>query len=167
MTARHGQRTAGALLALAVLSGATACGGDEDGATTDSLSAQRAAEKAAVAAAEASMTYNFATLDADFDWVDDLATEEFREQFAEVSVPVRAAVEQGEVDARATVLESATDYEGASKVTVLLFVDQTIRSGKEPDTPASLEQHRVKMEMVREGDDWLVDGVEVVNRTTG
>lgn len=151
---------------LAVLLGTTGCGGGDEVAPSGSLSAQRAAEKAAVKAAEQSMTYNYGTIDADFDWVDDLATEKFQQDFAEASAPVREAVEQGEVDARAAVLDAATDYVDAAHVQVLLFVDQTISSAREPDAPAALEQHRVRMDMVLRDGDWLVDAVEVVNRTT-
>ena len=149
-----------------VLLGTSGCGGGDEVTAPDSLSAQRAAEKAAVEAAEQSMTYNYGTIDADFDWVEDLATEKFQRDFAEASELVREAVEQGEVDARAAVLDAATDYEDAEHVQVLLFVDQTIASAKEPGAPAALEQHRVKMDMVLEDGDWLVDNVEVVNRTT-
>lgn len=159
------RRTAGALLALAVLVGTTGCGGDDEVVAPDILALTSAAEKAAVKAAELSMTYNFATIDADFDWVDDLATEKFQKDFAGASEPVRQAVEAGEVDARASVLDAATDYKASDRVEVLLFVDQSLESEKDPEAPSAIEQHRVKMTMVLEGDDWLVDSVEVVDRS--
>lgn len=159
------KRTAGALLALAVLLGSAGCGGGDHVAAPDVLSLEKAAKKAAVKAATASMTYNYATIDADFNWVDKLATRKFQKDFAAASKPVRQAVEAGDVDARAQVLEAATDYRDSRHIDVLLFVDQSLVSEKDK-ADRSAQEHRVKMSMLRQGDRWLVDSVQVVDRTT-
>lgn len=111
-------------------------------------------------------TYDHRTLAQDFAWVEDAGTEKFQDYFAEASAPVRKLVGELEARARGSVLDAATDYVDSSHVTVLLFVDQTITNDR-AEGRADLEQLRVKAEMVRRDGAWLVDEVEVLNRSTG
>lgn len=146
---------------VAVLLAVTGCGGD-----ADPLGSSRAAEEAAREAVVEMTTYDHASVDEDFSWVDDAGTARFREQYADASAPVKQAVIAARARAKGVVVEAAPDYVDDTHVTVLLFVDQTItntRAGQQ----ANFDQLRVRMEMVLEEDRWLVDEVEVVNRSTG
>jgi len=122
------------------------------------------AERAARKAVTAMTTYDHRTLDEDFAWVEEAGTVRFQEFFAESSKQARAFIE--EIRARATgeVVAAAADVEDAERVDVLLFVDQTITSRGEEGS--RIDQPRVTMTMVREGEVWLVDEVQVNNLLT-
>lgn len=153
-----------AALLLAALLLLTGCGGSDDGA--DSVrAATRGAEAAARTAMTQLTTYDYRTIDKDFAWVADGATRKFRSEFADASAPVRQVAVSMKATARGKVLEAATDYKDADHVVVLLFVDQTLTNPH--SAQAQLEQLRLKASMVRQDGHWLVDAVEVVNRSAG
>jgi Mce-associated membrane protein len=127
--------------------------------------AGRAAEKAARAAAVAMTSYDHSTVDRDFGWVDTAGTARFREQYAEVSAPVKELVVRMKARAEGTVVESAARVRDTDHVTVLLFVDQTLTSASD-EAGRELDQPRVTMQMVRQGGRWLVDEVELRNLST-
>lgn len=149
------------LLLVALLLLAAGCGDEPD-----PLGAAQAAERAARDAVVEMTTYDHTSVDEDFAWVDDAGTAKFREQYAEASAPVKQAVIAAEARAKGVVVEAAPDYVDDTHVTVLLFVDQTITNARAGDQ-ANFDQLRVKMKMELEGGRWLVDEVEVVNRSTG
>lgn len=133
--------------------------GDASAATL--LAAEAGAEKAAREAAVHLTTYDYRTLATDFDWVVTAGTPAFRDRFAEVSAPTRRYVTQLKVHAEGSVDEAAATAQDADHVTVLLFVDQTLTS--DAGAERELATPRVRMSMVRSGDDWLVDDVAVRN----
>jgi len=119
--------------------------------------AQRAAKEAVV-----SMTsYDYKTLDEDFSWVDAAGTAKFRKHYAEVSGPVKKLVTQMKASAKGSVVASAVDVKDTDRVTVLLFVDQTLTNPGQAER--GLDQPRVSMSMVRQGGRWLVDDVQLNN----
>jgi len=125
----------------------------------DEADAGEAAQKAARAAVVAMTTYDYATIDDDFAWVDDAGTAKFRKQYAEVSAPITKLVVELKAHAKGTVVDSAVRVEDGEHATVLLFVDQTLTNPgqKQP----GLDQPRITMKMVKEDGDWLVDEVEL------
>lgn len=125
--------------------------------------AGRSAEKAARAAVTSMTTYDYATLEKDFSWVDDAGTAKFRQHFEEVSVPIKKLVLARKADARGSVVASAADVRDADHVTVLLFVDQVLTIPGQ--TQHGLDQPRVTMSMVRQNGRWLVDDVQLNSLT--
>lgn len=65
--------------------------------------------------------------------------------------------------AEGTVVDAASRAESEDRVVVLLFVDQTLTDDSQEEN--RLDQPRVTMTMVREGDRWLVDEVAINNLT--
>lgn len=124
--------------------------------------AGEAAEAAAREAVVAMTSYRYQTADQDFAWVEDAGTDKFREQYAEVSKPVKELVVRLKAQAAGSVVASAPVVEDADHVTVLLFVDQELSSqGETGERSRGLDQPRVTMSMVREDGRWLVDAVEL------
>lgn len=123
------------------------------------------AQRAARAAVVAMTTYDHSTVEKDFSWVEDAGTPKFRQYFTEASVPTRKAIEEIKAHAEGTVVASAVTVRDDRHVTVLMFVDQQISNAAKQG--AALTQPRVLMKMVREGDTWLVDSVQLKNRPTG
>ncbi len=121
------------------------------------------AQKAARSAVTEMTTYDHATIDEDFSWVDDAGTAKFREHYAEVSAPIKKLVVQMKAKAEGTVIASAADVRDADHVTVLLFVDQTLTNPGQAQK--GLDQPRVTMSMVRQDGEWLVDDVALNNIT--
>jgi Mce-associated membrane protein len=124
--------------------------------------AGEAAEAAARKAVVAMTSYRYQTAEEDFAWVEDAGTEKFREQYAELSTPVKELVVRLKATADGSVVASAPVVEDVDHVTVLLFVDQELTSQSGTGQRSrGLDQPRVLMTMVREDGRWLVDAVEL------
>lgn len=127
------------------------------------LAAGEEADEAARKAVVAMTTYDYATVEEDFSWVEDAGTDKFREQYAEVSEPIKELVLQLKAHAEGTVIDSAARVTDEDEVTVLLFVDQEISNpGSGSSGPQQgLDQPRVAMSMVLQDGRWLVDDVKL------
>lgn len=151
------------ILALVILAVSLDGGADDRSGTSATsevlLQAEADAEKAARAAAIRLTTYDYTTLDTDFNWVVTAGTRNFQDQYAEVSAEIRKVALELKVQAEGSVDQAAATAQDADHVTVLLFVDQALTS--DASTDRQLATPRVSMAMVREGDDWLVDSVSV------
>lgn len=118
-----------------------------------------AAEKAARSAVIKMTTYDYRTVDDDFAWVKDAGTDAFQTYFAGASKDAIKFIKAVQATAQGSVVESAASVEDDEHVRVLLFVDQEITSKGQQDS--KVDQPRVTMHMVLEGDHWLVDQVQV------
>lgn len=125
------------------------------------LAAGRNAQVAAEAAVVQMTTYDYRTVEADFEWVDTAGTDSFRSNFAAASADAITIITELEASARGTVIDSATTVNDAESVTVLLFVDQEITSVGEGES--KIDQPRVSMDMVLINGEWLVDEVALNN----
>lgn len=125
----------------------------------DGSSARQEALEAATTAAVDLTTYDHTRLDRDFAWVDDAATDSFAKEYAAANEPLRGIITKLKADAVGTVLEASATEKSDDRVTVLLFVDQTITNGT--DSKTRTERNRVVMSMVERGGKWLVDDVEL------
>jgi Mce-associated membrane protein len=134
-----------------------------EGASADAnaelIVAGEQAEESAIEAVTRMTTYDFRTLDADFGWVDELGTDTFQENYLGASEQTRQVITELKASATGEVVDSAPKVLSATEVRVLLFVDQRIRA--RGSDQVRLDQPRVAMTMVREGDDWLVDTVTI------
>lgn len=123
-------------------------------------SADEAAALAVARRSAVSMTsYDHASLDRDFAWVDDGATDRFAEQFRAANEPLRSVITDLEATATGTVSEAAATSTGPDTATVVMFVDQSIANASDGTTRQ--DRSRVVMTMVRRGGTWLVDDVEL------
>lgn len=123
------------------------------------LAAGSEAEAAARSAVEQMTTYDFATVEEDFTWVEEAGTEQFQTYFAGASQDAIAVIRSLRASARGTVVDAAPQVIDATHVKVLLFVDQEITARKQKGS--KLDQPRVSMQMVRQDGRWLVDEVAV------
>jgi Mce-associated membrane protein len=122
------------------------------------------AERVAAEVITRMTTYNFRTVEEDFSWVDDVGTAKFRDNYAAISKETAIYIQSLKAKAKGVVVDSSATVADPDHVKVLLFVDQTIRA--EGTKQLDFEQTRVTMQMVREGETWLVDEVEVTNLLT-
>jgi Mce-associated membrane protein len=119
-------------------------------ATSD---AQAAAESAVVTI----LAYDYRTLEEDQAAAGALMTEDYREEYDKLF----ASVGQNAVDLKAVVtvdepLASGIVRAGEGRVQVLLFVDRPTKNAERN----AVFQDQVTMTMEKEGDTWLVDGLE-------
>lgn len=121
------------------------------------------AEAAARSAVVRMTSYDYASIDKDFAWVDDAGTAKFRKQYVEVSAPIKKLVLQLKAHAEGNVVAAAPEVRDRNHVTVLMFVDQTLTNPS--DKTPGLDQPRVTMTMVRQDGRWLVDEVKLSNLT--
>ncbi len=147
---------AAALLVALVVLALVARGWQQD---RDLAAAGRDAEQAARQAVVAMTSYDYRTIEEDFAWVDTAGTVSFRKKFTEASAPVRASILALKAQAEGEVVAAAHTVQTEDRARVLLFVDQTITDPER--TENGIDQPRVVMTMVREGDRWLVDDVEL------
>lgn len=125
--------------------------------------AGEAAEEAARRAVVAMTTYDAATVEEDFAWVEEVGTPAFRETFAPTTGDLVDLIAELGSSARGTVIASAATVRDPRDVEVLLFVDQEITA---PGARPRLEEQRVRLQMVRSAGRWLVDRVEIDNLLT-
>ena len=126
-------------------------------AARDLEDAEQDATSAASRIAVSMTSYDHRTLEEDFAWIEQDGTGDFEATFSESTEPIRRLIERTEARAEGTVTEAAGDAEDVDHVTVVLFVDQRLR--RAGDRRDAVDSSRVVMEMVREGDAWLVDSV--------
>ena len=107
-------------------------------------------------------TYDHRTLDEDFGAVLATATGEFEKEYRDTTAQLRMTFERTQAVAVADVvaagLESADlDADGSQRAVAVVAVDQVITTtGAAPRT----ERNRLRMELVRPQDTWLVERVE-------
>ena len=160
--AGHGRRRFGVLtplLLLALVAGAIVAVvmvRDRDGR----LDAIKAADEAARQVALHMVTYDSESLDTDFAWVKDDGTEEFAETFQEPSDQVREMAAATGAHSEGVVIASGVHVVNANKAEVVVALDSEItqRSKLTPDP----QRWRLRLTMVRQGDRWLVDKLELL-----
>lgn len=159
----HRQRIVVGLLALALivaLAGLTVAWRAERHETS-LRQAGEAASRAARAVAVELTTYDYRTVEDDHARVTAAGTARFRRYFASVGAKSAAVVRQLQVTARGTVVAAAPQVGDSNHVRVLLFVDQVVRA--KGTRGSQTEEPRISIQMVREGDRWLVDTVDLEN----
>ncbi|WP_232680183.1 hypothetical protein [Nocardioides sp. R-C-SC26] len=151
-----------AVIGMALLSGCsdeTSGSGGDASSAVDLIDAEAAAEQAAQEAAVAMTTYDHRSVEKDFGWVFEDATESFQRNFAAASVDSKKVITTLQASATGTVVDSAATADDAEHVKVLLFLDQEVTT-PDDDEPR-IDQPRVTVQMVLEGGRWLVDDVVV------
>jgi Mce-associated membrane protein len=105
-------------------------------------------------------TYDFATVDADFARFARHGTAAFRRTFAATVATTRPAIVQAQSRAIGTVVGAGLESLSGGRASVLLAVDQEVRSGRRPGV--TTDRNRIRMTLVRSGNGWLVTGVMVL-----
>lgn len=162
MSGRTRVLVVGVVLALvaALVAGALLWRQNDRLAEVDRLAqAETEATRAAAAIAVEMTSYDHETVEEDFAWIEEDGTSGFQETFSESTEPIRELIVRTRATAEGTVTDAAGTAEDADHVEVLLFVDQVLE--REGDEESSVDSSRVVMQMVRQGDRWLVDDVEL------
>jgi Mce-associated membrane protein len=105
-------------------------------------------------------TYNHATVEEDFSWVDEVGTTQFEEDQTESAEQLIPLIKKTKAIAEGSVAESAGTASSPTEVTVLLFVDQVL--SREGSEESSVDRTRVQMDMVLRDGQWLIDGIELL-----
>ena len=105
-------------------------------------------------------TYDFATVDADFRRFARHGTKAFQASYAETIATARPAIVKAQSRALGTVVGAGLESYGEGRASVLVAVDQAIRSATKPGV--TTDRSRIRLSLVRAGDGWLVSAVRVL-----
>jgi Mce-associated membrane protein len=115
---------------------------------------------AAVAAAQAILSYDHRHFGADTKAAAQRTTGEFRKEYADTSRTVAPLAKQYQAVVEASVKAASVVRATPDEVVTLLFVDQSTRSTRVTGT--KIDQARVRLTMVRADGDWRVAKVEAL-----
>jgi Mce-associated membrane protein len=117
-------------------------------------------------AAARQATVNFvsisaATVDRDLKRISDGATGQFKDEFAQDTAQVRAAVMTNKVDSRGTILRAAVVSANLRSAVVLVAIDATVKNTSAPD--GRLSHYRIQVNLSRGASGrWLVSQLQFV-----
>jgi Mce-associated membrane protein len=128
----------------------------------DSLSKTRSEALAAARShAQAVLSYDHRTLDADFAKAEAALTGKFKKDYTRTtSTVVRPSAEQYKVVVKAEVTAASVVRASDHQVVALLFVDQTTTSTRLEGPKVDL--NRVRMTLVEQDGNWLVSGLDAL-----
>ncbi len=125
-----------------------------DAARTDALAAARAH-------AESILSYDYRRIDADIAKAKKATTGSFSDEYAKTtSTVVKPTAIQYKAVVSAQVRAASVRSVSPDEVVVLLFVNQTTTSTR--ITGPKVDQSRVRMTLVKSGDDWLVSKIDAL-----
>lgn len=105
-------------------------------------------------------TYRYDSWDADAQRVLDGATGPFKQQFSDASVSLKTAVVSSKASSTGEVVEAAVQSLDTDSAQVLVVADAVVTNTASAD--GTSRHYRMKLEMVREGDRWLVADLKAV-----
>lgn len=104
-------------------------------------------------------SYDYRDLEADFAWLDAIADEELRSRMEETSGRLQKVIRQSHAIAEGEVVDSAYRAVDENQAVVLAFVRQEIRDTR--NRGFRLEEQWVTMTMVRDGDAWAIEKIDL------
>lgn len=123
--------------------------------------ARREALAAARPHAQRILSYDYRHLDSDIAAAKRATTGSFRDEYAKTSsTVVKPTALQVKAVVSAQVKAASVRSASPDKVVVLLFVNQTVTNTK--ITGSKVDQSRVRMTLVKRGDEWLVSGIDAL-----
>ncbi|WP_051198358.1 hypothetical protein [Gordonia shandongensis] len=128
----------------------------------DSLASDAAAGQSALDAAESGipeiLSYDYRSVDKDLPAAANaMLSGDFRDEYAELgSSVIQPTAKKDRIVTKAEVVESSVVSSDSDGATLLLFVNQTTTSA-EMEGPR-LDGSRIRVEMVRDGQDWKISG---------
>ena len=111
-------------------------------------------------AAVALTSYDYKSLDDDFDAVRRLATDPLASQFDKASETLTDVLEKYQGTAKGKVVRAAVSSADGDRVEVLLFVDQTVTSSMQQRP--RVDRNRIAMTLVRTDDGWRVSEADLL-----
>lgn len=105
-------------------------------------------------------SYDYRDLDAQQRQLGESSTDAFQQKFAETNKTLGPMFAQLEASAKGTVVDIAVKEVQGDLATVLAFVDQAATS-KQSDKPTT-QASRLRLHLVRQGDRWLLDSVDLL-----
>lgn len=105
-------------------------------------------------------TYKYDTWDADAQRVIDGSTGQFKQEFSDAAGSVKTSVVSGKVTSTGEVLEAAVQSIDTDSAQILMVADAVVTNAAQDG--AKRRHYRIKLEMVREGDRWLVADLKAV-----
>ncbi|MGO9102491.1 MAG: DUF3329 domain-containing protein [Mycobacterium sp.] len=118
------------------------------------------AQQAAISYAQVLTSIDSNKVDENFRQVLDGATGEFKDMYTQSSVQLRQLLIDNKATAHGVVVDSAIQYESASKVVVLVFIDQTVTNMALPDP--RIDRSRIKMTMEKVDGRWRASKVALL-----
>lgn len=119
-----------------------------------------AAVEAASSASVALTSINFGTADQDIKRVIDAGTGEFGDLFRQNLDPYVQMVRDSKVTSRGEVASAAVSRSDAGSAQVLVAMRSSVQNASSPQEQQRL--YRMKLDMVKEGDRWLVSKLEFI-----
>jgi Mce-associated membrane protein len=132
-------------------------------ATDDAASRQGAATRTAAAQVEAFLDIDHTSVEAQLEQVLEGATPDFRRQFAEQVRTITAEAERRRSSADVTLLGVGLTSFADDAATVLVAADTEVTSTVGGGTERRTVPWRIRVDLVRDGDRWLTDGLRFVN----
>jgi Mce-associated membrane protein len=105
-------------------------------------------------------TYDFSSVDADFQRFSRHGTKAFQASYAATIAAAKPAIVTAQSRSLGTVVGAGLELYGGSRASVLLAVDQEIRSARQPGS--SVDRSRIRMTLQHAGNGWLVSSVKVL-----
>jgi Mce-associated membrane protein len=105
-------------------------------------------------------TYDFATVDADFQRFARHGTKEFRASYAATIAASKPGIVKAQTRSLGTVVGAGLESYADDKASVLIALDQEIRSATRPGP--TVDRSRIRLTLVRSGNGWLVSAVKVL-----
>ena len=105
-------------------------------------------------------TYDFATIDEDFQRFARHGTKEFRASYAATIAASKPGIVKAQTRSLGTVVAAGLESYAGDRASVLLAVDQELRSATKQG--ATTDRSRIQLTLVRAGDGWLVSAVKVL-----
>ena len=104
-------------------------------------------------------TYDFATVDADFQRFARHGTKAFRASYAATIAASEPAIVKAQTRSLGTVVGAGLESYTHDRANVLVAVDQELRSATRPGP--TTDRSRIRLTLVWSGDGWLVSAVQV------
>lgn len=104
-------------------------------------------------------SYDYRDIDDEFAWLDNF-DDELRARFSRRVVPnLEKLIRRGKLSAKGEVVQSAYNTIDADTATVLAFVRQELSA---KGRKQAVEEQWTTLTMVRDGDGWLIDDIDIV-----
>jgi Mce-associated membrane protein len=104
-------------------------------------------------------TYDFSSVAADFQRFARHGTRAFQSSYAATIATAKPAIVAAQSRSLGTVVGAGLESYGDGRASVLLAVDQEIRSARRPGS--SVDQSRIRMTLQHAGNGWLISSVKV------
>ncbi|MCU1592565.1 MAG: hypothetical protein JWP11_3821 [Frankiales bacterium] len=104
-------------------------------------------------------TYDYSSVDADFQRFARHGTKAFRASYATTIAAAKPGIVKAQSRSLGTVVGAGLESYSNDRASVLLAVDQEIRSARQPGP--TVDRSRIRITLVRSGEGWLVTAVKV------